>query len=793
MAGPVFWGSKILLKEASNKNAAHPQIAALNDGTFAAVWTDVTGTEKDIRGQIFNADGTKKGDEFLVHSAPLGNQEQPAIAVLSDGRFVVAWCGNIPYSSQDNDIKAQVFKADGTKDGHEILVNHYSNAGSQAWPSVAPLSNGGFVVSFTDERAGNDGSATAVRAQAYDAYGNPFGHEVLVNKTTANRQENSFVLGLGNSYTVLFDDYSGSPDKPSALTIRGRTFSMEGVEKQGEFVLPVTGSAHSNAKAGVLNDGRYVITWEGGSDGSSGGVRGQIFNQDGTRFNGEFQVNSVTFGTQGLSSVVGLQNGGFAIVYTHPSVASSDYYLAMFDSSGRKQTANDLPIGTAHGSGWRETHPKITALADGRIIIAWSDAIQSTTGNAYIQIVDPREQAVALNGTSSADQYIGTAYDDRLNGASGDDALRGEAGNDVIDGGVGRDLMNGGAGDDTYHVDNAGDSIVDASGTDTVVSSISYALPAFLEHLTAFGAGAITLTGNALANTLTGNGAANVLDGAAGSDVMIGGDGDDTYSVDNSGDRIVETSSGGAGDQILTSVNYALSDFIENMTAKGAGAISLTGNGSNNILTGNAAANVITGGTGADRMIGGDGNDTYDVDNTGDQVVEAASGGTSDLVYSSINLILADHVEQLVGTGSGKLTLAGNSLGNAVTGNAAANKINGGLGNDQLTGGLGKDSFVFDTKLNAKSNKDKILDWNTKDDTIRLENKIFTKLKKTGTLKKDYFVLGSKAKDKNDFIGYNKKTGDLWYDTNGSGKGGQVVFANIGKNKKIFHDDFVII
>ena len=100
---------------------------------------------------------------------------------------------------------------------------------------------------------------------------------------------------------------------------------------------------------------------------------------------------------------------------------------------------------------------------------------------------------------------------------------------------------------------------------------------------------------------------------------------------------------------------------------------------------------------------------------------------------------------------------------------------------------------MFDTKPQAKSNKDKILDWNHRDDTIQLENTIFKALKKTGTLKKACFTLGSGAKDGNDFIGYNRGTGDLWYDANGNKAGGHVVFANIGKNKTIFHADFAII
>jgi hypothetical protein len=157
MAEPILWGTKILLNGAGTITPSDPEILGLKNGTFVAVWTDSTGSGREVRGQIINADGTKIGEEFLVHGSSAGNQHEPAIALLSDGRFVVTW-RNSNTLGGDEDIKAQVFKADGTKDGGEITVNTHSTAGTQSQPSVAALANGGFVVSFTDDRLDNDGS-----------------------------------------------------------------------------------------------------------------------------------------------------------------------------------------------------------------------------------------------------------------------------------------------------------------------------------------------------------------------------------------------------------------------------------------------------------------------------------------------------------------------------------------------------------------------------------------------------------------------------------------------------------
>ena len=94
-------------------------------------------------------------------------------------------------------------------------------------------------------------------------------------------------------------------------------------------------------------------------------------------------------------------------------------------------------------------------------------------------------------------------------------------------------------------------------------------------------------------------------------------------------------------------------------------------------------------------MEGGAGNDTYIVDNTGDQVIEAVSGGT-DTVLASVSHTLAGNVENLVLTGSGHLNGTGNALNNRLTGNAGNNILDGGTGADTMAGGAGNDTYIVD-------------------------------------------------------------------------------------------------
>lgn len=229
----------------------------------------------------------------------------------------------------------------------------------------------------------------------------------------------------------------------------------------------------------------------------------------------------------------------------------------------------------------------------------------------------------------------------------------------------------------------------------------------------------------------------------------------------------------------------------------------LTGGAGDDYLVGNGGSDILDGGVGADTMVGGDDlysrNDTtYQVDNALDKCIETWDGGT-DRVVTSISWTLGNHIETLIAAGTDALALTGNGLANTIVGNGGNNVIKGGAGKDTLGGGGGRDAFVFNTKLNKKSNLDKITDFIVKDDSIWLDNKVLTKLGKKGSennpakLNKAFFTIGDKAKDKNDYLVYNKKTGVLSYDADGSGKGQAVEIASLKKGLKMTAADFFVI
>jgi Ca2+-binding RTX toxin-like protein len=245
----------------------------------------------------------------------------------------------------------------------------------------------------------------------------------------------------------------------------------------------------------------------------------------------------------------------------------------------------------------------------------------------------------------------------------------------------------------------------------------------------------------------------------------------------------------------LSGINTGIGNDADNVIRGSLGVLyepryDFSGLGGKDTLIGGYGADHLDGGADADTMRGGDGNDTYVVDNAGDVVSEDYRGG-SDTVQASISHTLHPNVEDLVLTGTAAINGTGNRRPNELTGNTNDNILDGGLGADTMAGGLGNDTFRFTTAL-SPSNVDKIVDFNVAQDTIQLDNAIFTGLA-AGTLAAGAFRVGAAAADADDRIIYNNATGTLAYDADGNAAGGATVFATIVPWTALTSSEFLVI
>ena len=92
------------------------------------------------------------GAETRVNTTTASGQLFPSVAALSDGGYVVTW---MSVDGSNNGIYAQQYDQLGNAVGGEIPVN-ITTAGDQVWPYVSALSDGGYVVTWSAN--GQDGS-----------------------------------------------------------------------------------------------------------------------------------------------------------------------------------------------------------------------------------------------------------------------------------------------------------------------------------------------------------------------------------------------------------------------------------------------------------------------------------------------------------------------------------------------------------------------------------------------------------------------------------------------------------
>ncbi|GEO17885.1 calcium-binding protein [Microvirga aerophila] len=168
-------------------------------------------------------------------------------------------------------------------------------------------------------------------------------------------------------------------------------------------------------------------------------------------------------------------------------------------------------------------------------------------------------------------------------------------------------------------------------------------------------------------------------------------------------------------------------------------------------------------------------------------------------VNATVNAAASTANGKIINDDSGSTAVDGDASNNTLDGGVGDDTLSGGNGNDVLTGGAGRDVFAFKNAPKKRSNFDTITDFNVVDDAVWLSKAVFTKLGKKGSetapvlLNKKHFVVGNKAKDKDDYIIYKKSTGILYYDNDGSGSAKAVEIPKFATKPGLTHQDFFIV
>ena len=303
-----------------------------------------------------------------------------------------------------------------------------------------------------------------------------------------------------------------------------------------------------------------------------------------------------------------------------------------------------------------------------------------------------------------------------------------------------------------------------------------------------------------------------------GIDTLIGGTGDDYYRVEGTSDTVIEYFNEGI-DSVDSSFDYILRENsnLENLYLSGSRAITGVGNsldnrifgsgspiiaplGANNYLYGFEGNDFLAGygyfgidteEEGDDYLDGGAGNDTLDGGNGNDSLYGGA--GNDNLFGNNVSGAYFYNGNDSLEGGTGNDNLRGSVGNDYLAGDDGNDNLDGGDGNDTLTGGAGADKFSF---TQPDEGIDTITDFSVVDDTI-IVNASYPygfrgELTTGAAITPTQFVIGSAARDASDRFIYNKDTGSLFFDADGTGAIGQLQFATLSPNLAMTNADIVV-
>jgi uncharacterized repeat protein (TIGR01451 family) len=329
------------------------------------------------------------GPQFPVNTFIAGTQHEPSVARLSNDGFVVAWASNLQDGSGYG-VYAQRYDQPGAKSGGEFRVST-RRENDQSRPSVTGLTSG-FVVLW--QSAGQDGTGLGVYGQRYNAAGGKAGGEFRVNSITEKGLLPS-VAGLSGGGFIA--TWASQSQDGSLSGIYAQRYKADGTAAGSEFrVNSTTKNRQTLPAAAGLIGGGFIVTWQSKlQDGSGFGIYGQRFTAGGAKAGPEFRVNSATVKDQLQASVTApLADGGFVVVWQSDGQDGAGFgvYGQRYAKNGAKAGA-EIRVNTT--TAMNQARPSVAAFADGGFVVAWVSRDQTDRG-IFAQVYDAQGDPVDI-------------------------------------------------------------------------------------------------------------------------------------------------------------------------------------------------------------------------------------------------------------------------------------------------------------------------------------------------------------------------------------------------------------
>ena len=254
LANPL--GPDLEVNPSTDGDQHDASVSLAADGGFLVIWDHDNGAEHEIRAQRFDASGNHAGGEQTV-SAPASEDDfDPRAELRPDGSWITVW-ERTEGDGSGKSVFARFLSSDGMPTGDEFAVNQYTKW-DQENPEVAVSSDGSFAVVWQSQLL--EDSEDGILFRVYSSDGSPNTDELQVNITTLGRQVHPMISASSDGFVIVWDSDFGSPEE--GFAIHGRRFSSDGQEQGGEFQVNeiAAGDQYYVDIASTAED-RYIVVW----------------------------------------------------------------------------------------------------------------------------------------------------------------------------------------------------------------------------------------------------------------------------------------------------------------------------------------------------------------------------------------------------------------------------------------------------------------------------------------------------------------------------------------------------
>jgi hypothetical protein len=310
---------------------------------------------------MFDAAGPS-GGEFQVNTYTPGPQTDPAVAMNSDGSFVVTWTGD----GQDGSglgIFARYYDSTGVPSGPEFQVNTFTT-GTQARPAVATSPYGSFVIVW--ESLLQDGDGWGLFGQQFYHPSYRYGSEFAVNTRTSLDQTAASVNYVGPREFIVTWQSEETTGGEHDIYMR-RLYDYPTPAGEVGVNSSTTGDQSQPVVAGYDDYDYYTIAWSSEIPGESSiAARTFEFQSD----SGEYELSAgAPITRRRPKATLDLYSGSLITVWEESDQAGSPAEIA---GNSRGWEVGDGDLGIADPAMGTRPEPVVAALADGTFLVAWA-------------------------------------------------------------------------------------------------------------------------------------------------------------------------------------------------------------------------------------------------------------------------------------------------------------------------------------------------------------------------------------------------------------------------------------